>query len=276
MTAGQLLVCAKINLSLVVGPTRSDGLHEVATVMQRIDLCDELELEPANGVAVLGFDEDTIVRGALERLADAAGVEPRWRATLRKAIPLAAGLGGGSADAAAALVLANRTLDSPFGLDLLRDVAASVGADVPFFLEPGPKLASGAGELLEPLELPQDYWVVVALAAHAVKQSTGSVYARFDELGGARGFGERRADLQRALASCRRAADLAILPGNDLAAASGAGDLAVRLRDLGAFRSDVSGAGPSVYGLFHEQPEADRAATVLGDEARTWVVEPVW
>src|SRR3984893_13160975 len=96
---------AKINLALVVGPIRADGKHEVVTVLQRIDLADEITLESADELAVAGFDGDTIVRAALESLAAAAGVEPRWRARIEKRIPVAAGLGGGSSDAAAALRL---------------------------------------------------------------------------------------------------------------------------------------------------------------------------
>ena len=144
----RLPAAAKINLALVVGPTREDGMHEIVTVMQRIDLCDSVEIAPSASLIVDGFRKDTIVRAALERLAAAAGVEPRWCAKIRKRIPLAAGLGGGSADAAAALVLANPLLDEPLPAARLTEVAAGIGADVPFFLEPGPKLAEGTGERL--------------------------------------------------------------------------------------------------------------------------------
>jgi 4-diphosphocytidyl-2-C-methyl-D-erythritol kinase len=274
----RLAVAAKINLSLVVGPRRPDGLHELATVMQRIDLCDELELRPVDrpGVRVDGFGGDTLVRAALERLGEAAGVEPAWHVTLRKEIPLAAGLGGGSADAAAALVLANRSLPRPLPPARLTEVAAQVGSDVPFFLEPGPKLAEGAGERLRGLDLPQDYWVVLALARDLRKPSTGEIYRRFDGQGGEAGFAERREGLLQALDSCVRARDLARLPGNDLAEASGASLLVPALLAAGAFRADVSGAGPAVYGLFLGRREARAAAAALAGRARTWVVTPVW
>ena len=98
---------AKINLALVVGPRRADGKHEVVTVLQRIDLHDEIEVEPADALVVDGFADDTIVREALLALADVAGVAPRWRVRIEKRIPVAAGLGGGSSDAATALQLAN-------------------------------------------------------------------------------------------------------------------------------------------------------------------------
>src|SRR5207248_9467520 len=98
---------ARINLAFGVGPTRADGKHEVATVYQRITLCDRVSIERADVLRVDGFADDTLVRSALERLAAAAAVEPRWRARIWKRIPVAGGLGGGSSDAATALRLAN-------------------------------------------------------------------------------------------------------------------------------------------------------------------------
>lgn len=270
------LPAAKINLSLVVGPLRADGYHEVATVLQRIDLHDRIELETGPQLEVTGFSGDTLVALALTRLAEAAGVEPHWRVTLEKAIPVASGLGGGSADAATALVLANRTLPSPLDAASLGAVAVSVGSDVPFFLEPGPKLAEGRGERLTPLALPRGYRIVVALADGAVKASTGEIYGRFDELGGGAGFDERREQLRAGLRACARASNLARLPGNDLAAAAGGGGgLVELLLGAGAFRADVSGAGPCVYGLFVDGRDAERAAAGLPPGTRTWVVAPI-
>jgi 4-diphosphocytidyl-2-C-methyl-D-erythritol kinase len=276
MRPARAVAAAKINLALVVGPRRADGLHDVATVLQRVDLCDRLELEPATTLAVDGFAGDTVVREALGQLAAAAGVEPAWRVRLAKEIPVAAGLGGGSADAAAALRLANDTLAEPLAPERLHHLAAALGADVPFFLEPGPKLAEGAGERLTPLELPQDFWVLLALPAGARKPSTAAVYARYDELDGGEGFDERRRELLAGLAVCRRPRHLAGLPPNDLAAAAGRPPLVADLEEAGAFRADVSGAGPVVYGLFHRRAEAREAARSLGRAARTWVVAPVW
>ena len=104
---------AKVNLALVVGPARADGKHEVVTVLQRLALADRVELTPGDGLTVEGFAEDTLVRAALTSLALEAGVRPRWRARISKHIPVASGLGGGSSDAATALLLANATLDEP-------------------------------------------------------------------------------------------------------------------------------------------------------------------
>jgi 4-diphosphocytidyl-2-C-methyl-D-erythritol kinase len=103
----RLPATAKLNLALVVGQLGASGRHEVATVLQRIDLADRISIEPASRLTVEGFPADTLVGGALERLARAAECEPHWKARIWKRIPVAAGLGGGSSDAATALRLAN-------------------------------------------------------------------------------------------------------------------------------------------------------------------------
>jgi 4-diphosphocytidyl-2C-methyl-D-erythritol kinase len=270
-------VAAKINLALVVGESQEDGRHEVVTILQRIDICDRIELEPAATLEIEGFKEDTLVRSALTAVAQAAGGAPAWRVRLRKRIPVAAGLGGGSADAAAALVLANETLPEPLSETALHELAAPLGADVPFFLVPGPKLAQGGGERLSPLELPQDYWVLVALPRRARKEGTGAVYDRFDDVSGAAGFAERKAALLDALAACQRPRDFAAFPPNDLAAATdGTAPLVAELRERGAFRADVSGSGPALYGLFHRREHAVAAARRMRLRARVWVTAPVW
>lgn len=261
----ELLAPAKLNLALVVGPTRDDGRHEVTTVLQRISLADRIRLEPAEELRVEGFAEDTLVRRALETLAKAAGAEPAWYVEIDKQIPVAAGLGGGSSDAGAALRLANETLRQPLDDEALRQLAAPLGADVPFFLTAGPQLGEGDGTALQPLSLPQDYWILLLLPHGERKDSTAAVYEQFT---GVDGFAERRAALLRALAL----GDLAGLPANDLVASP----LADELRSLGAFKADVSGAGPVVYGLFAEQAEALTANAVLADRGKAWIATPAW
>jgi 4-diphosphocytidyl-2-C-methyl-D-erythritol kinase len=263
---------AKINLALVVGPARADGKHDVATVLQRVDLGDRIEVAPAPSLSVHGFAADTLVREALVRLAGAADVESRWRVTIRKHIPVAAGLGGGSSDAATALRLANETLPRPLRPDDLAALAAGLGADVPFFLAAGPQLGRGDGSELTPLDLPQDFWIVLHLPSGVRKVSTAEVYRRFDERDGAAGWDERRRDLEEALERVSRARDLAALPPNDLASSP----FADELRRLGAFRADVSGAGPAVYGLFHHRRQAEAASRALAAAGRTWLTVPAW
>jgi 4-diphosphocytidyl-2-C-methyl-D-erythritol kinase len=254
---------AKINLALVVGPKRNDGYHEVATVLQRIDLADRIELEPADATHVTGFADDTLVRRALELIGAETG--RNWHARIEKHIPVAAGLGGGSSDAATALALANTTLDEPLPHKRLAELAARLGADVPFFLTDGPQLATGIGTELRPVDLPQDYWIVLVSPHDVEKPSTAAVY---DAFANADGFDARCTALLEALA----ARDLAALPTNDLASSP----VSEELRTLGAFRADVSGAGPTVYGLFADEPEARRAQRVLQARGRVWITAPAW
>ena len=263
---------AKLNLALVVGPTRPDGRHEVCTVLQRVDLADRIALAASPTLRVDGFPDDTLVREALSTLAQHAGVEPRWAARITKRIPVAAGLGGGSSDAATALRLANETLEQPVDRDDLRDVAADLGADVPFFLTQGPQLGQDDGTRLSELDLPQDYWIVLVRPADARKPSTASVYEAFDRRLGERGFEERRHSLLDALDQVRRPADLARLPSNDLAGSP----LAAELQRLGAFRADVTGAGPVVYGLFRRRDHALAARRAMEVHGRTWLTVPAW
>jgi 4-diphosphocytidyl-2-C-methyl-D-erythritol kinase len=262
---------AKINLALVVGTRRGDGKHEVLTVLQRIDLADRITIDPAAETTVMGFPADTIVRAALDALAAPHG----WEARIAKNVPVAAGLGGGSSDAATALRLANAQLAHPLERGQLHALAAQLGADVPFFLTDGPQLGAGDGSELTPLDLPQDFVVLVLLPDGIEKTSTADVYAEFDAaqfeaLGGEAGWTKRASGLRGALASLSQASDLAELPSNDLAGSP----LAAELLANGAFRADVSGAGPALYGLFHHRADALSAAVALRGHGRCWVTRP--
>jgi 4-diphosphocytidyl-2-C-methyl-D-erythritol kinase len=259
---------AKINLALVVGPPRRDARHDVLSVYQRVGLCDRIALERAPDIRVDGFDGDTLVRRALARVADGCG----FHARITKRIPIAAGLGGGSSDAATALRLANELRAEPLSRADLHAAACELGADVPYFLSDGPQLGTDDGTALRALDLPQDYWVVLVLPHGVTKASTGEVFAEFDARGGEAGYKERRAALLAALDGVRRPRDLAALPRNDLASSP----LADELMQLGAFRADVTGAGPTVYGLFLHGEQARAAQRRMSTKARTWLTAPAW
>lgn len=263
------VAAAKINLALVVGPRRDDGLHELVTVYQRVALADRLTVTRAPEVRVTGFAGDTLVRGALESLAEGNG---GFTAQVEKRIPVAAGLGGGSSDAATALRLANELRDEPVDEARLHALASALGADVPFFLANGPQLGTADGTQLEPLDLPQDYWVVLVVPTGNVKRATADVYAAFDERHGEKGYDERKAALLAALERVRRPRDLAALPTNDLASSP----LATELTSLGALRADVTGAGPAVYGLFLHAEQAKSAQKQMSPRGRTWLTAPAW
>jgi 4-diphosphocytidyl-2-C-methyl-D-erythritol kinase len=264
---------AKLNLALVVGPLRRDGRHEVVTVLQRIDLHDVIELERARvpGTVVEGFEEDTLVCRALDAFAAATGSVASWRVRIEKHIPVAAGLGGGSSDAAAALLLVNTVSSEPLSAMKLQALACELGADVPFFLSRGTKLAVGDGTELSPLDLPQDYLVLLALPHEVQKESTAAVYRDFDGRRGANGFERRRVTLREGLDRLETSTDLAALPRNDLASSP----LVDELERRGAFRADVTGAGPTVYGLFEREDAAMSAAEGLRQSAVTWLARPV-
>jgi 4-diphosphocytidyl-2-C-methyl-D-erythritol kinase len=263
---------AKLNLALVVGPRRPDGKHEVTTVLQGLDFADRVSIDGAPELRVTGFRDDTLVTRALRLLAEHAGIEPRFAARIEKRIPVGSGLGGGSSDAATALRLANETLEQPLDAAELEAIGRNLGVDVAFFLRPGPQLGEGDGATLTPLDLPQDYWVVLVMPNGERKVSSGAVYEQFDARGGPDGYAGRQAALLDALGRVRRPRDLAALPANDLASSP----LTEQLATLGAFRADVSGAGPAVYGLFHHRATAEAATRRLRRLGRTWLSVPAW
>jgi 4-diphosphocytidyl-2-C-methyl-D-erythritol kinase len=260
---------AKINLALVVGAKRDDGRHELVTVYQRVALADHIAVRPAPEVTVSGFNEDTLVRRAL---AFVAGSGAAFSARITKRIPVAGGLGGGSSDAATALRLANDLRSEPFDDAHIERVARELGADIPFFLRDGPQLGSADGTDLSPLELPQDYWVLLVLPRDTAKSSTGDVFAAFDARKGENGFEERRGALLETIHDIKRPRDLARLPKNDLARSP----LTSQLDALGAFRADVTGAGPTVYGLFLHGKDARTAQKRMSPVGRTWLTAPAW
>jgi 4-diphosphocytidyl-2-C-methyl-D-erythritol kinase len=261
------LATAKVNLGLFVGPRREvDGRHELVTVMQSISLADELRLEPAapgtDGDELLcpglpGRPEENLAARALAAFRAATGWDaPPLRLTVDKRIPVAAGLGGGSADAAAALRLAHRA--SGLGDErLLYELAAGLGADVPAQVAPGRWLATGAGESLQALPDPLPALELLVLPSSA-ELSTAAVYREADALGLAREAGE----LQQFGSQLRIALELgAPLPAarellhNDLEQAALAlcppiADALEAVAEAGAERALVSGSGPTVVGLF--------------------------
>ncbi|HEX2088167.1 MAG TPA: hypothetical protein VHF89_20945 [Solirubrobacteraceae bacterium] len=258
---------AKINLCLFVGPIREDGRHELVSVMESISLADTLHLEELPGGAgdevVCEGVEDTLVTRTIEAFRATTGWDGRpVRITIEKRIPVAAGLGGGSADAAAALRLLARAsgLGDPA---TLHDIATTLGSDVPGQVEPGRVLATGAGERIERLPPPEPYGVLVLPSREQL--STPAVYAEADRL-----RPPRTADqLAEALERVRRDG---APPVNDLqdaarALAPSIDDALEAARRAGARTAMVAGSGPTVLGLFGTPEEAARAAEELGGGA---------
>ena len=192
---------AKLNLALVVGPPRPDGKHEVVSVMERVSLHDTISVRPATATGVSGFDGDTLVAAALDAIAQHDGAH--FEARIEKRIPVAA---------EAALRLANELLDRPLDAESLHRVAASLGADVPFFLTEDAQLATDDGTTLVPVTLPRDYVVLLALPDGIAKTSTRDVYEAFDARRGDDGYPGRRAQLLGNIGELRVPGDLARLP----------------------------------------------------------------
>lgn len=262
---------AKVNLDLRVLGTRPDGYHELRTVFQTIDLHDTLTAQEKPGPFVLKcrasgvpLDDRNLVwraGAALWKALGRAGDPADTVVTIEKAIPLQAGLGGGSADAAAALqILARLWGGAP--LSLLREVAAGVGSDAPFFLSGGTALGLGRGEEIYPLvDLPR-HWIVVVLPPFGV--STVEAYSWYDE-DRATGLREPRGDLQiLPVPWPSRAAQMV----NDLEPPvirrhPEIGSIKAALREAGAVAAAMSGSGSAVFGLFRTRPAAVRALRPL-------------
>ena len=257
---------AKINLCLFVGPTRADGRHELVTVFEPLDLHDTVTLEAAAGaedeVVCPGVEGPNLAGRALAAFREATGWDaPPVRLTVDKRIPVAAGMAGGSADAAAALRLARRA--SGLGDDaLLLELATGLGADVPGQLRPARVLGTGAGEVLHPLPPPAAPYGVLVLPS-AEQLGTPAVFAEADRLG----LPRDAAGLAAALADVRarphvppvvnelEPAARSLCPAIDEALATA--------RDAGADVALVSGSGPTVVGLFGTPEGARHAAAAL-------------
>jgi 4-diphosphocytidyl-2-C-methyl-D-erythritol kinase len=262
------LAPGKTNLCLFLGPTRADGRHELVSVMQSLTFGDDVALGPASGgadeVVCPGVDGDNLALDALRAFRAATGWDgPPQRIEIAKRVPIAAGMGGGSGDAAAVLRLAHAA--SGLGDDaLLHELAAALGADVPAQVSPGRVLATGAGEVVERLPDPAPYGVLVLPSHHRL--STPDVFREADRMG----IPRDPDDLAQRLADVREfGADLPdALIHNDLEAAARSllpeiGRTLYEAIGAGADRAFVSGSGPTVIGLFADRDAGREAAERL-------------
>ena len=282
-------VPAKINLHLGVGPLRPDGFHELNTVYHAISLFDELRASPGDtltltmegeGAGELALDETNLVVRAARALAAHARVPAYARLHLRKSIPLAGGLAGGSADAAAALLACDTLWGTGVPRDELAEIGATLGSDIPFLLHGGTALGTGRGEAVSPiLARPTTWHWVVAIANAGL--STPAVYRELDRLRDSPWppTALQNADGLMTALRQRRPEVLGAALGNDLqpAALSLRPELADVLKagyDAGAVAGIVSGSGPTCVFLATDGPHAERVAARLSTsrvcrEART-------
>lgn len=269
----QELAKAKINLTLDILDRRPDGYHEIETVMQTLQLHDYVAFSPAEGGIFLTCDhpevpagEDNLVHRAARLLIEYTGKKGGAKIHLQKNIPVAAGLAGGSADAAAAL----KGLHRLWGLGLtageLMVLGARLGADVPFCLSGGTALARGKGEALEPLPRLQGLGVVLVKPPFGV--STARAYQLYDQMGGdARPDQRDRPDNRAMLAAVAKkdAGAIGRLLANVFEPVI-AGvypeirDIKKGLLEAGALGASLSGSGPTVFGLWTNKEQAQKAA----------------
>jgi 4-diphosphocytidyl-2-C-methyl-D-erythritol kinase len=258
---------AKLNLCLYLGPPRPDGLHELCSLFEPLALADLITVEPAPRDEVLcaGVDGENLAARALAALRAAGWQHEPLRLEVEKRVPVAAGLGGGSADAAAVLRLAAGEVAE------LPAIAAALGADVPSQLRPSLALVRGAGERVEPLPRPVPHAALLLPLGGGL--STAEVFAAADRLG----LGRDPAELDELAVRLRSVAgagasplDYAELLVNDLEPAARAirpaiGDALERLRAAGAPLAILSGSGPTAVGLFGDLAAARAAAARIED-----------
>lgn len=255
---------AKVNLTLAVGEKRPDGYHEVVSVMQRVSLCDTLTAEQTReGITLTCSDpalpsgEENLAHRAASLFFRETGIAGGAALTLEKRIPSQAGLGGGSSDAASAL-LALRKLYAPALPDTeLETMAAALGSDVPFFIRGGTQLATGRGEVLSPLPPLTDGWFVIVKPTESF--STPAMYRRLDNLPPAciPPLPPLQGGLPALASGLFNRFEAAIPAG------SAVWDIKARLAAYGALASLLSGSGSAVFGLFDTETAARAAVEAL-------------
>lgn len=264
---------AKINLGLDVIRRLPNGYHEVKMVMQSIGLCDELTLEKASEGITLTTDhpelscgEDNLVCKAARLMFDTYHIQGGLKVHLEKNIPIAAGMAGGSTDAAAVMKGISRLFDLEVPLEQLMELGVSIGADVPYCILGGTALAEGIGEKLTPLTPAPDFYILIAKPEISV--STKYVYENLDISGVA-----RHPDIDGMVLSIESGSLQGILDrmGNVLESVTVSAypvidTLKRRIRELGAVSSLMSGSGPTVFGIFLSERAAEFACEQLKNE----------
>src|ERR687891_173593 len=257
---------AKLTLVLRGGPPRPNGLHPICSIFASLDLADEIEVRPTEGpgdtVECEGVEAPNLAAAALAAFRAEVSSLPPLHLRIDKRIPIAAGLGGGSADAAAALRAANRLTGDPLDPDALRAIAATLGSDVPSQVEPGHALVAGTGEIVEPIAL---HPLAAVLVPQPEGLATEEVYAQLDRMAGWR----EQLDVEAVRASIDSDPSVWELAfENDLQPAALAlrpelVSVIDRLRAAGALVARVSGSGPTCFGLFPDRGAAAATADAM-------------
>jgi len=264
---------AKLNLTLDIIRKREDGYHDLQMVMQSIALCDELTLTPAEGegamntnLSYLPADGRNLAQMAAAAFRETTGKGGEVDISIEKNIPVCAGMGGGSSDAAAVLRAMNEMTDAGLSLTELAKIGERVGSDVPYCVLGGTALAEGRGEILTPLPALPHCWVAVCKPAFPI--STPQLFGKVDvrkivrrpdtagviaalEAGDLLGVARRLYNVFEDVLEPRRKAEI--------------DSIKAAMIDCGALGASMSGSGPTVFGLFDDERSAQEAVTRLGE-----------
>lgn len=263
MESIKFAVNAKINLSLAVIGKRPDGYHNLDTVMQTVDISDSIFIKKS---PTFLFESDkfggenNIAFKAAHCFFGAAGIEPSAEIRIKKAIPASAGLGGGSADAAGVLVGLDRLFGIGFSKSRLREMAVSLGADVPFLIDGGTQRARGIGEILTPLPNALRYSAIIILAGE--KPSTGEMFARLDRLN------YPKPDIEKTVSAINRGSYTELINslGNSFSVLWDGREITEKLYKYGADAVSLSGSGPARFAVFSDEEKARATLKALEAE----------
>ncbi len=260
---------SKINLFLKVIKKREDGYHEILSLMQMVDLCDELCLKKTKGGVVIDCDhpdcptdERNLAFQAASLLLREANIAKGVKIHIRKKIPLSSGLGGGSSNAATTLRGINRLFDLELPRERLYDLASQVGSDVPFFLSSGQALVKGRGEKIVPQTMYKDYWMVLVRPGFEVSTKWAYQNAKINLTKKNKEFNFKNLEKGFMFFEALRSFT------NDLEeVVSKRYPVIQRIKEIlknsGALKSSMSGSGPTVYGVFDQKPQAEEVARKL-------------
>ncbi len=272
---------AKINVILKVTGRRHDGYHNLFSIMVPVDLCDTIYISRGSRGIHLGCkgreiptDKENLVWRACEEFFSQTGGHPEVNIAIEKKIPVAAGLGGGSSDAAGTLVGLNKMYGNPLDQAKLHRIARGLGADVPFFLSPYPSVATGIGDILEPIENWPKFWYVIVTPGFGI--STAWVYRNIKlELTQAVDnyiVKLKKAQYRNIIRFLENDLENVVIPRYPQVA-----ELKKLLLSLGAQGALMSGSGPSVFGLFTTEKVATRAVNaIIGRKAGEVFLTTLW
>ncbi|MEE0946497.1 MAG: 4-(cytidine 5'-diphospho)-2-C-methyl-D-erythritol kinase [Acutalibacteraceae bacterium] len=261
---------AKVNLSLLITGKRQDGYHLLDTVMQTVSLSDVITVKDNEEIGIKVIcdnssidNKENICYKAAELFFERTDIKRGVTIEINKNIPLAAGLGGGSADAAAVLRILNKLYAKPLSYDQLCEIGLKLGADVPFCINGGCARVKGIGEEIK--KIPSKLKLYIVLVKDALKASTGQMYGDFDKLNRNAELSDISGKMEESLCNGDYGQFCEAFY-NDFSLVSNYSYISKRLIELGADAVSLSGSGPTVMGIFSSKEKADSVAQLLDNE----------